>query len=471
MESSRRQYKCRFKYSNSIIVGILTSFAAGAWFAMVVQSNSSSAFFSLIDASQAAIPGCNDNTRCPPKSPIRVIAVDKTLTCTEQNSELPKMNRKVQLFPSEYSDATQTYPETESNDISDDSKMEMKVFPKHESQEECVPMAEWQSTFYPTCSMFHEIDMSLALRSSSISLISSKGHWRDAWEFWDLPQSTWSKLVGGHKDTVVLKTFKYQHEMQDAFFEFSRVDAISMERLTASPFVMGIFGLCGMSVLTEYAAETVTEVVKSINSIGKLFMARLLAKGLSDIHGIDGGGQNISLVHNDINPMNIIVGTSHRVPLFNDFNLGVLQMRNSRTGETCPFTHHFPNPQWRSYEEQIGPDGATKELNEKIDVYALGNLYYRILVGKEPWKAVPWRKANDIISNEDKLIIARLKREEGAIPPIPLDVQERFKDDEALTILYKAMKMCYMYNPSDRPSAKALLHYLDRKLDKFEEKR
>ena len=286
------------------------------------------------------------------------------------------------------------------------------------------------------------------------------------------------RLSEDMKTAVVLKTFKYEHNMEDAFFEFNRVDAISMERLTSSPYVMDIYGFCGMSVVTAYAGETVTDIVDSINPLGKLFMARLIAKGLSDIHGIDGGGKQCTLIHNDINYANVMVGGPRRLPKFNDFNLAVLQMRNMHTGLTCPFTHHFPNPQWRSYEEQVGPTGVTRELSEKIDVYALGNIYYRFIVGKGPWKTAPWRTKYERnsagkldpfkITQKDKLRIAQMKREEGAMPPIPDDIMVKIKKEPALYALYKAMKKCYKFDPAERPSARALVDYMDLQLEKLD---
>jgi len=462
---------------------IMLSFAAGAWFALAVLSeylDSATSTFQLIlsggffDAPMSAIQ------KAEPKHHMdRVILINKALSATRRPFGY-KHKRQVELYPADYSDATQTYPVTDSNDVDsqDDYQMEMRLFPQHESDPDCVPMSDWQTTYHPTCSTLHEADFSAAIESSEMSLLSSKGNWRDAWELWDRPQSGWSKIVGGHEETVVLKTFKYEHNMEDAFFEFNRVDAISMERLTSSPYVMDIYGFCGMSVVTAYAGETVTDIVDSINPLGKLFMARLIAKGLSDIHGIDGGGKNVSLIHNDINYANIMVGGSRRLPKFNDFNIAVLQMRNKKTGKSCPFTHHFPNPQWRSYEEQVGPTGVTDELSEKIDVYALGNIFYRFVVGKSPWKNAPWRtqyernSAGQLdplkITTNDKLRIARLKREEGAMPPIPDDIMKKINEEPALYALYKAMKKCYKFDQAERPSAKDLVDYIDLQLDKLD---
>lgn len=41
-----------------------------------------------------------------------------------------------------------------------------------------------------------------------------------------------------------------------------------------------------------------------------------------------------------------------------------------------------------SPEQQERPDDelSTGKLNEKIDIYALGNIFYKIAVGNSPWK-------------------------------------------------------------------------------------
>jgi len=51
-----------------------------------------------------------------------------------------------------------------------------------ENDTECVLMSEWQNTFHPTCNSLHEMDVSSLLHSSAFSLVSSKGHWRNAWK-------------------------------------------------------------------------------------------------------------------------------------------------------------------------------------------------------------------------------------------------------------------------------------------------
>ncbi|EJK71491.1 hypothetical protein THAOC_07062 [Thalassiosira oceanica] len=87
---------------------------------------------------------------------------------------------------------------------------------------------------------------------------------------------------------------------------------------------------------------------------------------------------------------NILLGKwdGRDVPLLNDFNIAVFRKRDAETGEPCRFRGRFANPQWMSPEQQERPsDGLSSGiLDETIDVYALGNILYKIAVGRSPWK-------------------------------------------------------------------------------------
>jgi hypothetical protein len=123
-----------------------------------------------------------------------------------------------------------------------------------------------------------------------------------------------------------------------------------------------------------------------LEPIEKLRMATWLANGVADIHAVDswnssgyvdvkggsrgvdlplgskdgdttvpeegGVGSNgtalpVSLIHNDINMDNILLGYRNGIetPLINDFNIAVFRKRNVRTGLPCLFRGRFANPQ------------------------------------------------------------------------------------------------------------------------------
>ena len=278
-------------------------------------------------------------------------------------------DRKIENQTSIYSDITQLYSILDSSDPEVIDKMEKRDFPNHEVMEDCKPMSKWQSTFHPTCNTMHELNVLDSLHKENIELFATKGFWRHAWTLDD-------------HEKVIVKTLRPEHNFEDKYYENMRVDAVSMEQLTSSRYIINIYNFCGTSVTTEYAPITLLRAIKGKPTIEKLVLAKQIAKGVAAIHGID---SRPSLVHNDINFGNIIM--NHRgIPMINDFNIAVLLMESN--GKPCGFPGYFPNPQWKAPEESLEYDANSNNvlLTEKIDIYALGNVFYRILVGVSPWR-------------------------------------------------------------------------------------
>ena len=115
-----------------------------------------------------------------------------------------------------------------------------------------------------------------------------------------------------------------------------------MERLTPSPYVMDIYSYCGNSVITEFATQSFNNYIKQSNPFERLLLARDIARGMADIHGIDAGG-NVTLVHNDINPANVMI--RDKKPRFNDFNVAILMTWNKEENRPCQFQGDFSNAQ------------------------------------------------------------------------------------------------------------------------------
>jgi len=120
-----------------------------------------------------------------------------------------------------------------------------------------------------------------------------------------------------------------------------------MERLTSSPHVINVFGFCGHSVLTEYAdGSRVGELADKSKKkpLARLKIARDIAHGLADVHGIDGDG-NATFVHLDVNPANVVsIGGTLKL---NDFNIGIIRRWNTTSNTPCGFPAQYPNPQVR----------------------------------------------------------------------------------------------------------------------------
>jgi serine/threonine protein kinase len=226
-----------------------------------------------------------------------------------------------------------------------------------------------------------------------------------------------------------------------------------MEKLTSSRSVIDIYAFCGMSVVTEFAKLSVRHAAKKMNSVEKLDVAVQVARGLAAVHSID-NSKRASLVHNDITSANVVVTLDNRAVL-NDFNTAILQTVHNETGEVCPFYSHYPNPQWRSPEEQVGLQKSMPIVTEKVDLYGLGNVLFVLAVGIKPWM----KSAKAKISPEERDLISHVKLFNGTIPGVPMRIQR--SRDPAIQALLKAMYKCYRFDPKERPSARNIADLLE----------
>jgi len=93
-------------------------------------------------------------------------------------------------------------------------------------------------------------------------------------------------------------------------------------------------------------------------------------------------------------------------------------------------------------------------LSHKIDIYALGNIYYRILTGFNPWKT-----RSGSLTQEDKNFIKSSKRK-GMKPSIPRAILE--SNDIADVVLVKIINACFEFEPLKRPEASKIVEYLSQ---------
>jgi hypothetical protein len=126
----------------------------------------------------------------------RVFVVD------ELSLFVPKHHRTLELYPADYTDATQLYG------LLDSSDERLKLMEPRQPYEngECVPMKEWQTTFHPYCNGVHELGVEYlgASHGNDFTLFGIKGFWRNAWKVGvrnaEDSQDPW--------DTIVLKTLR-----------------------------------------------------------------------------------------------------------------------------------------------------------------------------------------------------------------------------------------------------------------------
>lgn len=376
-------------------------------------------------------------------------------------------------------------------------------------KEQCEPLPVWIRTFRPVCNVVHEVDLDVrdmsASKETDTTFLSAGGSWRMAWKirpranlldieeagesrraylvnkFNSIPEllppkekknCTDGKRFNVYGQTVnctdgeeandteadgiddadyghsmVLKMLRIDRPYTEEAFSHNQVDVMAMDRFTASPFVIDAYAFCGMSVMTEVAGGSGRDLVKrtDIEPKKRLRIARNLAMGLSQIHG-DREGRDASLVHNDLNLENLVLVKTSTIK-FNDFNIAVMNRRHSDTEQPCGHPVLFESPLWRSPEE-IRDDGTY--VNEKIDIYAFGNILFQILTKHQPWTWLELTKPTIEEISEKKM--------RGELPRIP----EKYTDSDNMAeqALYIATMMCYAFDPAKRPSAWQLANAL-----------
>jgi hypothetical protein len=290
--------------------------------------------------------------------------------------------------------------------------------------EKCSYMQPWQSTFFPTCNQMHELDVF----GERVTLLSVRGSWRSVWK------------VNNENDTLALKMLQLSRDFDQESFGYHQVDAMAMERLASSRFVVNSYGFCGQSVLVEGAPQDARSLIKdeTIGSKQRLRIARDLARGLNHIHSIDAKlGANATLVHNDINVANIVNVKSQALK-FNDFNLGILLKWNKT--KPCGYPVHFRGDLWRSPEEIR----SETYVNEMTDIYALGNVLFQVLTRHQPWT---WLEPGGRLSIQE---VAE-KKLAGLMPTFPDKILESPK--LAQQAMYFGVRACYQVDPTNRPTA------------------
>lgn len=199
---------------------------------------------------------------------------------------------------------------------------------------DCKAMHPWQLTSFPTCNKLHEVDLSPHhLDQDGFVRIINHGYFRDVWTIHDddlqhTPQ--------------VLKTLRYEHKYIDRNYDRHRRDAVAMERLTGSPYIVDIFGYCGNNGLFEYSpGGDIDHALFSKSSLkhpmikyDRLRIAAQVANGIADAHHVDDQGR-ATIAHTDITGGQFVYVDG--IFKLNDFNRARFLRFDSAKNETCGF--------------------------------------------------------------------------------------------------------------------------------------
>lgn len=290
----------------------------------------------------------------------------------------------------------------------------------------------WGRTIHPVCNRFHELSALLGrapppapravndLQDDHFQVdYLSHGYFRDSWLYRYQPNSRLDLNTHDQHPlsslSFVLKTLRLFQTFNYDTTNLIENEAVIMERLTASPRIVDIYGHCGTSLAAEYMQDITLELVpgKSIlaadrgrmkqNDLDRIQMddihpmnnltlaekldkALVMAESLADLHGFSGG----AIVHGDVHPDQWLrsVSSSLSSPSsssssgqmkLNDFNNGMILEYSAQNHSYCDF--------WTWYD---GTYKAPEELRGDFvgapsDVWAMGNNIYILLTGLYPY--------------------------------------------------------------------------------------
>jgi serine/threonine protein kinase len=364
-------------------------------------------------------------------------------------------------------------PEVASMDAED------KVYRRFEREwyEDCVPVTiehasrnkrKHKSTsriVQSTCNVFHELDVAKAFGSipsesnnnpaktaghqeNHIELLG-QGSWRSVWKLTTTGSMDGRSNSNSNSNTsesaldddddddpgLVLKLLHTHHNYDDHSFSIHQTDAVVMEALAESNYVVDSFGFCGQSVITEASVNSGRSLIKtkSLTWIDRLCIARDLARGLADLHALmphlweERISNNRVLAargddhdhddpfhslhplvfsHHDVNPANLISAGDGTIK-WNDFNLGLFNRRYPAprrqqqheeeiisNATECPVPVRYEQLLWRSPEECDNRTGTLfldiestgkNTAAQAADVYSLGNILFYVLARHQPW--------------------------------------------------------------------------------------
>jgi serine/threonine-protein kinase len=192
----------------------------------------------------------------------------------------------------------------------------------------------------------------------------------------------------GFSKIVVLKIILPQFADDDQFVQMFQNEA-KLAALLNHPGIVQIFDY-GMDQDVQYIAmeyidgRNLKRILRALQTAGKSLPIPVALRIVSDAssaldyahHFTDPGGQQLNIIHRDVSLENILVTYSGQVKLV-DFGIA-----KARTMES--YTSHGLLKGKYSYMAPEVIEG--KPVDHRADIYALGVVLYRLLVGRMPFK-------------------------------------------------------------------------------------
>ena len=203
----------------------------------------------------------------------------------------------------------------------------------------------WRSLVYPTCNTVHEFTSDVLEKK-----VLGAGTSRMGWLVTPRRQDDIGEFV--LKQLILHSQSRNNNDPPDKHLLKNQRETLIMERLTASPRAVDIYGACGTSSLVEAMVRDIMTDVNRWESYGlkrqlsnarKLDLAIVMAEAIADMHGFEDG----LIFNTDLSLVQFLVAKDGRIKL-NDFNSAFIPSWNQSQGQYCKIEREkwYPPVRW-----------------------------------------------------------------------------------------------------------------------------
>lgn len=306
---------------------------------------------------------------------------------------------------------------------------------------------KWHRLSFHTGNLLHEIDL-----VTHTPTLVGEGAYREVFVV--------ERPLMGVIEQFVLKEIRFDSDMEYDTHEYVRVDSLVTERMTSNPQVVDLYGYSGYSMLAEcFVNGDVEEAIvgfddrdRDFDPLGepelrtwnnftgseKLKLALSMVQPVAALHNYKDG----IIIHDDIQLSQFLWTDETKTSVkLNDFNRAEVMTWDEEYKEYCKFRNGRGGGDWRAPEEY-----RDEPLDQKIDVWSLGNNFYSLLGGYYPFYDV----------EEGESIRRKIARGEIA------EIDPRFYHRSfAERKLFEVIERCHVPNSNDRADINEILRMLE----------
>ena len=251
-----------------------------------------------------------------------------------------------------------------------------------------------------------------------------------------------------HPNLSNIVMLKHEYEIQSKIQSKTVVKIYGIEQINNIPvIIMEDFGGTSLQNVINIKKLTINEFLKLANNI---------TEALNNIH-------KFNIVHNDINPMNIIVNMETATVKITDFGLAAMFSKKSQCVENNNSLGGTPN--------YISPE-QTGRLNKPVDfrsdLYSLGVTFYQMLTSLLPFQATD---GLGLIHSHLAIKPEPLYEVCEGIPRVLSDIVMKLMEKMAENRYQSALGLkCDLQKCSDSLQSKKIIEYFSLAKDDFSDR-